>query len=196
MASDSTSLPETTRRIAAKANVRRTLRHLRRELSTERRHAASRTVCAKVLHIWLQLGRPPLAAYAAMPDELSLDPLCHLMWQRNIPVWLPRVAGPGRLTWVPTTRREDLAPGTHGIREPTGEGRRLPASTLVLVPGVGFTAEGPRLGQGGGFYDRLIHERAILHDRGLNIGVAYREQIIQELPVEVHDAEMDRVVVG
>lgn len=62
---------------------------------------------------------------------------------------------------------------------------------VVIVPGVAFTSEGDRLGQGGGWYDRFL--RAVRADC-LTVGVAFREQLVGELPVEPHDVRVDRVV--
>lgn len=62
---------------------------------------------------------------------------------------------------------------------------------VVIVPGLGFTRYGDRLGQGGGWYDRFLSDiRPDCH----TIGVAYREQLLDHLPVEPHDVRVDRVV--
>ncbi len=67
-----------------------------------------------------------------------------------------------------------------------------PASVdLFLVPGLGFTAGGARLGRGGGFYDRLLpHRRA----GSVALGVCFALQLVAELPREPHDQCVDAVV--
>lgn len=62
---------------------------------------------------------------------------------------------------------------------------------VVLVPGLGFTADGRRLGQGGGHYDRFLPR---LDDRCLTMGVCFAEQILDDLPTEAHDRRVDIVV--
>jgi 5-formyltetrahydrofolate cyclo-ligase len=62
---------------------------------------------------------------------------------------------------------------------------------VVIVPGVAFTRDGHRLGQGGGWYDRFLHE---VRDRCTTIGVCFHEQVVDALPVEDHDVAMDTVV--
>ena len=46
-----------------------------------------------------------------------------------------------------------------------------------------------RLGYGGGYYDRFLSV-----SNSLKIAVAYDEQIIQNLPTEVHDIKMDLII--
>jgi 5-formyltetrahydrofolate cyclo-ligase len=62
---------------------------------------------------------------------------------------------------------------------------------LFLVPGVAFTANGNRLGRGGGFYDRLLSRRS---PRSTAIGVCFHFQVIDEMPREEHDQVVDLVV--
>lgn len=62
---------------------------------------------------------------------------------------------------------------------------------VVIVPGVAFTADGLRLGQGGGWYDRFLSTRP---EGCRAIGVCFGEQLVGSLPVEEHDVRVDRVV--
>ena len=60
----------------------------------------------------------------------------------------------------------------------------------ILVPGIAFDESGNRLGQGGGWYDRVLAEAP----RALKIGVAFECQIVAQLPRESHDVRMDFVI--
>ena len=62
---------------------------------------------------------------------------------------------------------------------------------VVIVPGLAFTPEGDRLGQGGGWYDRFLNE---VGDGCATIGVGYSEQLVGELPVDDDDARLDVVI--
>ena len=62
---------------------------------------------------------------------------------------------------------------------------------VVVVPGVAFTRDGIRLGQGGGWYDRFLSGVA----RGCAvIGVCFDEQLVDDLPTGPHDVSMTCVV--
>jgi len=62
---------------------------------------------------------------------------------------------------------------------------------VVVFPGLGFTPEGARLGQGGGHYDRFA---ARIEGNCLRIGACYAEQVVDELPTEPHDQRVDAVI--
>ena len=59
---------------------------------------------------------------------------------------------------------------------------------IVLVPGLAFTRTGDRLGRGKGFYDRYLANYP-----GIKIGLAFREQLLEDIPTEAHDVPMDLV---
>jgi 5-formyltetrahydrofolate cyclo-ligase len=62
---------------------------------------------------------------------------------------------------------------------------------LVVVPGVGFSRTGGRMGNGQGYYDRLLER--VRPDCTL-VGLGYECQLFDELIVSPHDVFMDKVV--
>lgn len=92
----------------------------------------------------------------------------------------------------------ELVEGAYKILEPKAELRSLPAKQvsirdldLVMVPGTAFDPRGGRMGQGKGYYDRLLaHARP---DAPL-VAIAFDCQIFDEIPVAPHDVFMDRVL--
>lgn len=62
---------------------------------------------------------------------------------------------------------------------------------VIVVPGLAFTAAGARLGQGGGWYDRLL---ADVRSDCVTVGVCFAEQIVDVLPIEPHDIPVRFVV--
>ena len=88
--------------------------------------------------------------------------------------------------------------GADGVRvvqpapSPTAAAPLAPSEVdVVVVPGVAFTADGQRLGQGGGWYDRFL---AGLRDDAVAIGVCFEAQILDAVPTEPHDVVLDVVV--
>ncbi len=70
-------------------------------------------------------------------------------------------------------------------------GRLDPAQLdVVVVPGLAFTPDGRRLGQGGGHYDRFLPR---LRPDCITIGACFAEQVVGVLPIEPHDRRVDHV---
>jgi 5-formyltetrahydrofolate cyclo-ligase len=62
---------------------------------------------------------------------------------------------------------------------------------LAIVPGAAFDYSGNRLGYGAGYYDSLLAERK---RKMLVIALAYEEQIVDSIPPEEHDVQVDMIV--
>lgn len=83
----------------------------------------------------------------------------------------------------------DLESGPFGVMQPAGDTDTLEPGVLI-VPLVGFTASGARLGQGGGHYDRWLAD----HPGTIAIGLAWDSQLVDDLPSEAHDIPLSAVV--
>lgn len=176
--------------MSTKDELRRRFRAARRALDAATRAAATAAACTTIETLITKLHPPALASYAAAGGELDLDALHQRRWRHGEVVWLPRVHGDG-LTWHALNSADGLVPGAFGIREPRADvpAAPLPAGTLILVPGVAFAADGHRLGQGRGYYDRTL---ASLN--AVSIGVGFACQRCDDQPHEAHDHCLDGVL--
>ncbi|EGD58661.1 putative 5-formyltetrahydrofolate cyclo-ligase [Novosphingobium nitrogenifigens DSM 19370] len=91
--------------------------------------------------------------------------------------------------WTLPHLDELLVPGPYGVPQPEADVEALEPDFL-FVPLVGFTANGARLGQGGGHYDRWLGAH---HDVPA-VGLAWDCQLVEELPHEDHDRPLVAVV--
>ncbi len=127
--------------------------------------------------------------YAHKAPEFSVNSLGNAAFRDGKRCVFPRVGDDG-LVLHEVRAWTDLNPGAFGIMEPPAHAPRLSPSTIdcAIVPGLAWTKHGDRLGQGGGYYDR------VLPVGGTSIGVGFDDQILDEVPVESHDRSVDRVV--
>ena len=67
---------------------------------------------------------------------------------------------------------------------------------LIILPGLGFTAEGDRLGRGMGYYDSYQRRCAELSGgkKPDTIALAYTEQICESVPTSEDDVTVDYVL--
>jgi len=93
---------------------------------------------------------------------------------------------------------DELVIGKWKILEPPRErwgepGREIQPDEIdfVVVPGVGFGRDGARMGNGQGYYDRLLE--SVRPDCPL-VGLCFESQLFDNLIVSSHDVFMDKVV--
>lgn len=133
--------------------------------------------------------------YAALPSEADLKESIRAALKQGRQVYLPSIKPKTHQLEVFRIKNlhKDLRPGPFSIMEPKRyRSRRANAAELdlVIVPGLGFTRLGRRLGRGAGYYDRFL---ARAH-RVKKMGVAYREQICAKIPAAAHDVQMDEII--
>jgi len=92
----------------------------------------------------------------------------------------------------------ELRPGTWGILEPstadwdkTNKQVSSAELDLIIVPGVAFDRQGGRLGNGAGYYDRLLQDLTI--DTRLT-AICFESQLCDKVVMEEHDIYMHTVV--
>ena len=86
---------------------------------------------------------------------------------------------------------DSMRPGDQfGVAEPIGpEFTAIDRIDMIVVPGVAFDTHGNRMGRGRGFYDRLLKTTT-----AYKVGVAFRFQVLESIPVDAHDIAMDCVI--
>jgi 5-formyltetrahydrofolate cyclo-ligase len=142
-----------------------------------------------VASIGAPLSRLVIASFKPKHSEINpkymeeaLTRLGHeIVWPRIKDENLGFFAGDDEPAFVPGPY-DLLEPGPHATE-------RVP--TVVLVPLVGFDRQGNRLGQGGGFYDRLLET---LGASCVSIGLAWDCQEEAQIPIEKHDFPLAGVI--
>ena len=176
-----------------KALLRQQLRQELQQLPSSVRAETSEQLRGRLTAQQFWKDAPAILAFAPAKSEPDVWPAVLAAGAEGRKIYLPRYeAATDR--YVPVVVEEpgsELRAGTHGILEPP---EHCPIATvmpldLILVPGVGFTSSGGRLGRGRGYYDRMLVELP-----GVRCGVAFDLQIISELPLEPHDARLDYLV--
>lgn len=134
-------------------------------------------------------GAHTVLVYKAKAPELSLVSFTNAAFRSGKKVVMPRVDG-DELSLHLVRGWGDLQPGAFGIDEPgpASEVVALEEIQFAAVPGLAWTVSGVRLGQGGGFYDKLLPRLECL-----KVGIAFDCQIVDHVPVEVHDVAVDDV---
>ncbi len=180
-----------------KQAIRKDALSLRERLPPEVRAAHSRTITERLLQLPEYRQAEAVLGYMNFGAEFASE------------LWVERVLAEGKrlalpkvnhhtdqldLYWVEDPENQ-LATGLWKIREPVVERcKKLVAPGEVefaLLPGVAFTRDGARLGYGGGYYDKLLH---CLTMRPVLVAAAFALQIVEQLPQEATDINMEWIV--
>jgi 5-formyltetrahydrofolate cyclo-ligase len=137
-----------------------------------------------------ELAQGTLAFCWPYRNEYDARHLAAALRRRGATTLLPVVVAPRSplvfREWHPGV---ELAAGPLGIPFPVDSRKINPER--VLLPMLGWDADGFRLGYGGGFFDRTL---ATLAKRPLVIGVSYEQAFLKTIHPQAHDIPVDFVV--
>lgn len=179
---------------AAKAALRDRARAARRAIAPDARELAAEAVAARVLELLGELAtHATVLAYRATGDELDPASTVAALRARGARIAFPRVNDLGELDVCEATEDCEYVPGPFGILEPAESSRRLGPSDVdvSIVPGLAFDRTGHRVGYGKGYYDRLL---PMLRSDCVTVGVAFDEQLVDDVPHDAHDAAVRAVI--
>lgn len=192
--------------------LRQSLRLSRRSLTSAQQQAAAHGLAQQLsklpkLSSWRHVG-----LYWPADGEIDPSLFARLLYKRGIKLYLPVIAtrkhdrrlrflAAPTMAYASKNRRQlrlqswPAKRNRFGLREPLGRQVMRPEKLdALLMPLVGFDANGQRLGMGGGFYDRLLARLQRGVKRPQLIGLAHRSQQVLALPTEQWDEPVDIVV--
>lgn len=128
-----------------------------------------------------------IASYISYGDEPSTKELNAGLIKTGKKLLLPRINGDS-LDWILWSGDENALKQNKKITEPIGEPfTDLNSIDLIVVPALRIDRSGYRLGQGGGYYDRVLPQL-----RAWKIGLIHPDEISgSELPREHHDVALN-----
>ncbi|SPT54227.1 5-formyltetrahydrofolate cyclo-ligase family protein [Actinomyces bovis] len=193
------ALPDTSwlEKVDAKERLRQVLREHRRSHHPHPSRGHNLACEALTEHALEAIGtKQTVACYVSTGSEPCTRLLLERLHEQGVQVLLP-VLGP-RLSraWGWFKGVDDLAERAPR-RPPEPSGEPLEAETIalaeaVLVPALAIDPNGNRLGQGGGWYDRML---PLVAPEATVFGVVHPEELVRTpVPVEAHDNRVDAVI--
>ncbi|AXH97260.1 5-formyltetrahydrofolate cyclo-ligase [Ornithinimicrobium avium] len=125
-----------------------------------------------------------VTAYEPMRTEPPVDGLTEALLAAGVRVLVPVTLTKPRLDWADLTDpdRQQLGPEV------------LAQVDVAFVPALAISAQGVRLGQGGGYYDTTLPRMRELSGGAPVVVCLHDHEVVPAVPADEHDAVMDAVL--
>lgn len=178
----------------SRTQLRQKLRQRRRRLSAGQQAMAATALYRRLAQHPLFRRARHIAFY--LPSNGEIDPrwLMQAAQRQGKALYLPVLTPPPHpgMCFQRLLPGESLTLNRFHIAEPRFcQSRQRPVALLdlILLPLVGFDAQGGRLGMGGGFYDRALAS-VQFRRRPWLVGVAHECQKVDHLPLQTWDVKL------
>ncbi|MBF0671833.1 MAG: 5-formyltetrahydrofolate cyclo-ligase [Salinibacterium sp.] len=176
-----------------KRAMRAELRERRRIMTSSEVENATEQLTLHLTRLTERLGAKYVAAYLPNPDEPNIRPWLNWAHERGLRVLLPISRDDGLLDWVLGDGEHELE-GRFGVPEAVGEVLgpiAINEVDLIIVPAASIDRSGMRMGWGRGYYDRMLGS---MQQRPPVYAVVFDNELVDEVPTDVHDKPVDGVV--
>ena len=171
-----------------KKSLRNLLLEKRDGTSFDLMKIASDKISKKLKKIKTFRDAQKIGAYYPIGSEVPTQDIIQELLSDGKEVFLPRVSGEN-MDFKKISDFSSLESGSFDIMEPKIECETLNNLDLILVPTVGITPKGVRLGYGYGFYDRFL-----ANHKTLTISLTLEKQVVKNIPKSDHDVLIDWIV--
>ncbi|MBP1205463.1 5,10-methenyltetrahydrofolate synthetase [Duganella sp. 1411] len=173
-----------------KADLRKQLLTARRALDAATRAAWDHAIGEQVIAWWRAARPAALGVYWPLRDEPDLRTAYVALEALGARLLLPVVVEKhAALAFADWRVGEAMVKDAMGVAVPADLRLQADYPPALLVPCLGFNAQGYRLGYGGGFYDRTLARAP----RPETLGIAYGCLEVR-FDGDAHDVALDRIV--
>ncbi len=130
--------------------------------------------------------------FIPMDNEVGILPFVQWLLDDGIQVICPKSLPKRSLENRMLTSLQQLENGMYGTQHPESPQVYIGSYDLIIVPGLAFDRQGYRMGYGAGYYDTFLAQ----HQQAYAVGVAYPFQLVDKVPTEPHDAQLNEILIA
>lgn len=178
-----------------KKEIRSRLKKQRSLLGADECHNMSHEIYKRLTALELDRDYDNILLYSAIRNEVNTDEYFACLINKAKRIYYPRVCG-DEMSFYRVRCLDELNCGSFNINEPdmTDEYTEADGRALMIVPGLGFSYTGYRIGYGKGFYDRYLSSFT-KRDTVMAVGVGYDFQLLGNVTFEdEYDVPLDGVI--
>ena len=171
-----------------KSALRKHLLEKRDATSAELRNILSEKIHENLKKISSYTNSQNIACYFPIGSEVDTHDVMLNILKQGKNLLLPRVVD-NNIQFYIVSNLEKLERGSFEIMEPKDSCEKAKKIDCVLIPTVGVSKLGVRLGYGHGYYDRFLSSTD-----AVKISLTYSKQIVKSIPSDSHDIKIDWIV--
>lgn len=171
-----------------KESLRKVLLEKRESTSSDLKKIASEQIHKNLKKVKEFSNAKRIASYYPIGSEVLTQNIMLDALSEGKEIFLPRVVGRD-LVFRKVDNLKYLEKGPYGIMEPKEDSIKGETFDVILVPVVGISPNGRRLGYGYGYYDRFLK-----NSKGVTIALTYEKQIVKRIPFTEEDIAVDWIV--
>ena len=171
-----------------KAALRKHLLEKRDATSAELRDISSEKIHENLKNNSSFINAQNIACYFPIGSEVNTYDIILNILEQDKNLLLPRIVD-DNIEFYVVSNLEKLEKGSFEIMEPKSSCDKAEKIDCVLIPTVGASKLGVRLGYGKGYYDRFLSSTD-----AVKISLTYSKQIVKSIPSNSHDVKMDWIV--
>ena len=171
-----------------KAALRKHLLEKRDATSAELRDIASEKIHENLKKNSSFINAQNIACYFPIGSEVNTHNIMLDVLEQGKILLLPKIIDDNIQFYI-VPNLEKLEKGSFEIMEPKDSCEKAKKIDCILIPTVGVSKLGVRLGYGYGYYDRFLSSI-----NTVKISITYSKQIVKSIPSDSHDIKMNWVI--
>ena len=171
-----------------KAALRKHLLEKRDAISDEFRNISSNKIHQNLKQVDSYINSQNIACYFSIGSEIDTYDIMLGILEQGKNMLLPKIVD-NNLEFYVVPNLEKLEKGAFDIMEPKDSCKKAENIDCVLVPTIGISKSGDRLGYGKGYYDKFLSSTD-----AVKISLTYSKQIVKSIPNDSHDIKIDLII--
>ena len=171
-----------------KTALRKHLLEKRDSISAEFRDISSNKIHQNLNQVDSYINSQNIACYFPIGSEIDTHSIMLGILEQGKNMLLPKITE-NNMEFFVVPNLEKLEKGRFDIMEPKDSCKKAENVDCILVPTVGISKSGDRLGYGSGYYDKFLSSTD-----AIKISLTYSKQIVKFVPSESHDIKIDLII--
>ena len=168
--------------------LRKHLLEKRDATSAELRDISSKKIHQNLKQVDSYINSQNIACYFPIGSEVDTHSIMLDILELGKNMILPKIID-DNLEFYVIPNLGKLEKGRFDIMEPKDSCKKAEKIDCILVPTVGISKSGDRLGYGSGYYDKFLS-----FTDAVKISLTYSKQIVKSIPSESYDIKIDLII--